>query len=249
MSEAEREAQAPCRSCPRRSRYGAGASSIQIPDPQPRTPVRGCRILLLVACVGVWGCGGSSPSAPAAVAPSPVASRPAAPSSVASPSIAASPAPSIGESDAGEGFQLPNPVCPAPAVAASAPRVQVTNGAGESIVATEGSSTMSTCSTSSVTDTVGTDPEVGLIVRRDDVLTLEVAPGWSILAYEAYDRAASEESANVTPVVVLPSPAATIRLPVPPRKGRSIVGVTLSVVSASGQVVGQVGARFQVQVG
>ena len=108
---------------------------------------------------------------------------------------------------------------------------------------------MSTCSTSSVTDTVGTDPEVGLIVRRDDVLTLEVAPGWSILAYEAYDRAASEESANVTPVVVLPSPAATVSLPAPARMGRSIVGVTLSIVSASGRVVGQVEARFQVRVG
>jgi hypothetical protein len=36
---------------------------------------------------------------------------------------------------------------------------------------------------------------------------------------------------------------------VPARKGRSIVGIVLAVVSDSGQVVGRIEARFQVKVG
>jgi hypothetical protein len=145
-------------------------------------------------------------------------------------------------------FQLPTPVCPSPAAAPAAPAVHVAVGGGDPILAMAGSSTLQTCSTASTSDAAADDPKVGVNAHPGDKLTLSVPDGWSILAYEGFDRAANEDGVNVTPLVILPAPSASVQLSVPARKGRSIVGVTLAIVSGSGQVVGRVEERFQVKV-
>lgn len=203
-------------------------------------------VSLVLMLAAVAGCGSVAPSKVAPTptpAPSKATTQPA-PELTPVPGAPSTPA----ETAEAEAFQLPSPVCPAPAVAATAPDVRVAAGDGEPIIAAQGSTTLSTCTTTLAEDTVGDDPPGVLTARAGDRLTVEVPAGWSILAYEGHDRPARGEGANVTPLVVLAAPAATIKLPVPGRAGRSIVGVSLSIVSQGGQVVGQIEARFQVQV-
>jgi hypothetical protein len=145
------------------------------------------------------------------------------------------------------GFQLPQPVCPAPAAEVAAPAVIVALGDDPPIVAAPGSATVSTCTTTSVTDTVGSDPTVMLAARAGDRLTVSVPAGWSILAWEGSDHPVAGEGTNVIQGVAQ-NPGPSIEIPVPSRSGQSDVGLTLSVVSDGGQVVGTVEARFRVEV-
>jgi hypothetical protein len=147
-----------------------------------------------------------------------------------------------------ESFQLPTPACPSPPVATPVPAIGVAVGGADAIVAMPGASTLQTCSTVATNDAAADDPRVGVTAHAGERLTVSVPAGWSILACEAFDRPAAREGANVTPLVVLPAPSANIELPRPPRSGRSIVGVVLAIVSATGQVVGRVEGRFQVEV-
>jgi len=121
-------------------------------------------------------------------------------------------------------------------------------GSADPIVATPGASTLQTCSTVGTNDVAGDDPKVGVTAHAGDKLTLSVPAGWSILAYEASDHPASGDGAGVTPLVILAEPSTEIKMAVPSRSGRSIVGVVLAIVSDSGQVVGRIEARFQVNV-
>jgi len=151
--------------------------------------------------------------------------------------------------DGGEGFVLPAAACPAPAVMPDVPPVRVATGHGAPIIATPGSSTLSTCSTTLASDSVGEDPIVGLSAHPGDRFAVSVPAGWVILAYDGFDRPKAGEGSNVTPTLATSSRTSQVEMPIPTRPGRSIVGVHLSIASADGRVVGDVSASFQVEVG
>ena len=205
------------------------------------------RILICLAAltVALAACGGSTPPASASSQPSTTgaSSRLADLTPVpGGPEPAPTPPPGNRE------FALPAPVCPGPANEVRPPPVRVALADGQSITATPGAATLTTCTTGSATDTVGQDPAVGLSAHAGDRLTVSVPPGWVILAYQGFDRPSVGEGGNVTPQIVTTTGPAQVDIPIPARSGRSVVGVTLSIVSADGRVVGQVEALFQVEV-
>ena len=202
-------------------------------------------IWLVGSSVALAACGGST--TPNSAPPQPSATAAASPTADLTP-VPGGPAPAP-TPPAGNGeFALPAPVCPGPAKEVLPPPVQVALPDGQSIVATPGSATLTTCTTGSASDTVGQDPAVGLTARAGDRLTVSVPPGWVILAYEGSDRPAVGEGANVTPEIVTTTGPSQVEMPIPARSGRSVVGVTLSIVSADGRVVGRIEALFQVEV-
>jgi hypothetical protein len=204
------------------------------------------RTCALIACLLVLGaCSTTDLATPAA---SSASARPTATTSDPTP-VPGGPSPTEPADEGGEAFVLPAAACPAPAVMPDVPRVRVATRDGAAIIATPGSSTLSTCSTTLASDTVGDDPVVGLGAHRGDRFVVSVPAGWVILAYEGFDRPTVGEGANVTPTLATSTRPSQVEMPIPTRPGRSIVGIHLSIASADGRVVGEISASFQVEVG
>ena len=146
-------------------------------------------------------------------------------------------------------FVLPTPVCPAPVEAVEVPAVTVSVGHGPGIVATNGSSTITTCSTTGSNDAVPTDPRHGLKVNPGDVLHLALPPGWHFLRWEGYDHPIVGEGANVWPPTDTPGNPDAIDVPVPIRSGDSIAGYTLWLATADERAVGALDILVRVSVG
>lgn len=200
----------------------------------------------LVACLLVVG--GCSTTDSATPGTSSTNARPTATISDPTP-VPGGPSPTEPIVDGGEGFVLPAAVCPAPVVMPKPPPVRIATPGSAPIIATPGSSTLSTCSTSLATDTVGDDPVVGLSAHPGDRFAVSVPAGWVILAYDGFDRPKVGEGSNVTPMLTTSTRPSQVEMPIPTRPGRSVVGVHLSISSADGRVVGEISASFQVEVG
>jgi hypothetical protein len=128
------------------------------------------------------------------------------------------------------------------------PDVLVSVGDGPGIVATHGSSTLVTCTMSSASDVVSSEPPAGITAAPGDLLSLALPAGWRFLHWEGFDRPAAGEGGNVWPGVETPDRPAQIEVPVPARNGDSIAGYTLWVISDDGRVVGQVEIVIQVTI-
>ena len=200
----------------------------------------------LVACLLVVG--GCSTTDSATPGTSSTNARPTATITDPTP-VPGGPSPTEPIVDGGEGFVLPAAVCPAPVVMPKPPPVRIATPGSAPIIATPGSSTLSTCSTSLATDTVGDDPVVGLSAHPGDRFAVSVPAGWVILAYDGFDRPKVGEGSNVTPMLTTSTRPSQVEMPIPTRPGRSVVGVHLSISSADGRVVGEISASFQVEVG
>jgi hypothetical protein len=200
----------------------------------------------LVACLLVVG--GCSTTDSATPGTSSTNARPTATISDPTP-VPGGPSPTEPIVDGGEGFVLPAAVCPAPVVMPKPPPVRIATPGSAPIIATPGSSTLSTCSTGLATDTVGDDPVVGLSAHPGDRFAVSVPAGWVILAYDGFDRPKVGEGSNVTPMLTTSTRPSQVEMPIPTRPGRSVVGVHLSISSADGRVVGEISASFQVEVG
>ena len=101
-------------------------------------------------------------------------------------------------------FMLPTPACPSPTEPVAVPSVTVSVGDAPGIVATKGSSTIATCSTTGVVDAIPTDPVDGLQAKPGDLLRLALPSGWRLLRWQGYDRPVAGEGANVWPPVDTP---------------------------------------------
>jgi hypothetical protein len=146
-----------------------------------------------------------------------------------------------------ESGALPTPACPAPAEAVRVPPVTVVLD-GQSIVATAGSSTLTTCSTVLSTDAVPADPVEGLDAAPGDQLTLVLPEGWQFLGWEGYDRSATGEGMNVWPPQDTPGRPRQIEVPVPVRAGPSIAGWTIRVAGPLDLVVGTLDVIVRVTI-
>jgi hypothetical protein len=197
------------------------------------------RAALLVAVFAAVGCNASVPSS------SPVAS--ATPSPAADDPTPVPPGPTATPGEAGE-FVPPAPVCPSPAGPVEPPDVLVSVGDGPGIIATRGPSTLLTCTISSASDVVSSEPPAGIAAAPGDLLTLSLPAGWRFLHWEGFDRPSGGEGGNVWPGVDTPDRPGRINVPVPARNGVSIAGYTLWVISDDGRVVGQVEIVIQVTI-
>jgi len=157
------------------------------------------------------------------------------------------PGPTATPAEAGE-FVPPAPGCPPPAGPVTAPDVLVSVGDGPGIVATRGPSTLVTCTMSSASDVISSEPPAGVAASSGDMLSLALQREWRFLHWEGFDRPAAGEGGNVWPGVDTPDRPARIEVPVPARNGDSIAGYTLWVIRDDGRVVGQIEIVIQVTI-
>jgi hypothetical protein len=194
---------------------------------------------LVVALFAAVGCNASVPSSAPVVSaqPSPAADDP-------------TPVPQGPTATPGEAaeFEPPAPGCPSPAGPVAPPDVLVSVGDGPGIVATRGPSTLVTCTMSSASDVVSSEPPAGIAAAPGDMLSLSLEAEWRFLHWEGFDRPAAGEGGNVWPGVDTPDRPARIEVPVPARDGDSIAGYTIWVISDDGRVVGQVEIVIQVTI-
>lgn len=145
-------------------------------------------------------------------------------------------------------FALPSPVCPAPSGPVVVPDVLASVGDRPALVATRGSSTFSTCTTTAHEDVVPVEPAVGLAAQPGDVVTLTLPDGWVVLEWEGFDRSATTEGANVWPLTETPARPGSIEIPAPGRAGDSIAGYLLSIERADATVVGQLEIALRITI-
>ena len=162
------------------------------------------------------------------------------PTAAATPASTVEPAPTE--------FALPSPMCPSPLGPVIVPDILASVGDGPAVVATRGSSTFSTCTTTAHEDRVPVDPLVGLAARPGDVMTLTLPDGWFVLEWKGFDRPAVGEGANVWPATQTPSRPGSIDVPAPGREGDSIAGYLLSIERADSLVVGQLEITLRVTI-
>ena len=197
------------------------------------------RAALLVAMFAAVGCNASVPSSAPVVSASP---PPAADDPTPVP-----PGPTATPAEGAE-FEPPAPGCPSPAGPVAPPDVLVSVGDGPGILATHGSSTLVTCTMSSASDVVSSEPPAGIAAAPGDLLSLSLPAGWRFLRWDGFDRPAAGEGGNVWPGVETPDRPGRIEVPVPARNGDSIAGYTLWVIRDDGRVVGQVDIVIQVTI-
>jgi hypothetical protein len=197
------------------------------------------RAALLVALFTAVGCNASAPSSAPVVSASPA---PAADDPTPVP-----PGPTASPAEGAE-FVPPAPGCPSPAGPVEPPDVLVSVGGGPGIVATRGSTTLATCTTSSASDVVSSEHPAGIAASPGDMLSLTLPAGWRFLHWEGFDRPADGEGGNVWPGVDTPDRPGRIEVPVPARNGDSIAGYTLWVIRDDGRVVGRVEIVIQVTI-
>jgi MFS family permease len=195
-----------------------------------------------------WACDPWSPQLGDGVPPPP-SMTPKPDAATAVPTDDAGPVESGGVPVEATPFAPPPPICPPPASAVVAPVVVVSTGEGAGLVAAQGSSTVSTCTTTATEDRVLTDPVDALVAHPGDVMTLTLSAGWGFLRWEGYDHSVVGDAADVWPPVEVAGRPATIEIPVPNRLGDSVAGFTLWLVGLDGRAVGQFEIRVLVRVG
>ena len=188
--------------------------------------------LVVAACAGTAGS-----SSVDSESPSPTLT--AVPGSIA-PTAQPTQGPTAEPTDAADGpFAPPEPVCPAPAVAVAAPRLLASVG-GQDYLMNEGTSIVSTCSTSATSDAIPVDPTDALHVVTGDLVHVALPTGWHFLYWEGWDRAPGLEGANLTPGGRTPDQPTSIDVAIPSRTGASIIGINAWVLSSDGRVVANI---------
>lgn len=165
---------------------------------------------------------------------------------VVTPSSAPSPS-SVVPSPVALAFAPPTPVCSPPATEVTMPEVNVAvRGAG--VVATRGSSTVTTCSTTGTDDTIPARSYQPLAVSSGDQLELTVPPGWAFLHVEGTDRPIDGQPRTDRAPIDRPDRPILVEVPAPVQVGDSVVGLTIWLVGEGGGVVGSIDVTFLVRV-
>jgi hypothetical protein len=146
-------------------------------------------------------------------------------------------------------FVPPSPVCPSPPRAPVVPKVVASIGNRPGVVATAGSSTLTTCTTTATNDVASIDPNEILIAHAGEKLRLALPVGWRFLRSQGFDTPVAGEGANVWLPIDTPDRPQQIDLQLPMRGGDSIIGYDLWIVSIDGRVVGQIGVEVRVRIG
>jgi hypothetical protein len=189
-----------------------------------------------VLAVGAWN------SRPSLVVVVPVPSPSAEPSvAVVEPSAAPSLEPTP--------YAPPAATCPSPASAVRIPDVTVSVGGGPGVVATRGSSTTVTCTTTGSEDVVPARPTTGVSAHVGDRLTLSLPTGWAFLHVESGDGPVTGDGGNVNAPIDTPDLPSQVDVPAPGRLGESIAGLNVWMIRDDGKVVGQLEILAHVQVG
>jgi hypothetical protein len=145
--------------------------------------------------------------------------------------------------DPGDGtdteYVPPAPTCPSPPGAVIVPDIRVSVGDGPAVIASRGSSTFSTCTTTASTDVAGDPRPPWLTATHRDRLRLEVQTGWRILRIEGYDSPIAGDGANITPAIDLADRPGQVEVAVPARDGDTRAGWTLWLIRVDGKAVGQ----------
>jgi hypothetical protein len=199
--------------------------------------------LLVVACNVASGPSTSASSVPSASPTSPVGST----SPDAATAASDSPAPDATTADPTE-YAPPAPTCPSPPEAAIVPDVIASIGAGDQILATRGSSTLSTCTTTAATEAIQGNPARGLVAHPGDRLTLSLPSGWQFLHSTGADRPVVGDATNIWPGADIADRPSRIEVPVPVRPGDSIASYHLDIVRVDGRVVGWLEIYVRVSV-
>ena len=199
--------------------------------------------LLLGALVGGALALGAWNTRPSLVVVVPVPSPSAEPSAVVEPSPSA--APSVEPTP----YTPPAATCPSPASAVRLPDVTVSVGGGPGVVATRGSSTTVTCTTTGSEDVAPARPTTGVSAHLGDRLTLTLPTGWAFLHVEGGDGPVTGDGGNVNAPIDTPDHPSQVDVPAPVRLGESIAGLSVWMIRDDGQVVGQLATLVHVQVG
>jgi hypothetical protein len=148
-------------------------------------------------------------------------------------------------------FVPPSPICPSPPRAAVVPQVVASIGGRSGVVATQGASTLMTCTTTAANDVISSEPKQILVARPGEKLRLTLPDGWRFLRSEGFDTPAglTGGSPNVWLPKDTPDRPQLIDLPLPARVGDSIVGYDLWMVSVDGRVVGRLSVEVRVRIG
>ena len=146
-------------------------------------------------------------------------------------------------------FAPPEPSCPAPTRAPTAPIVTVSVVGGSSIAATPFGSGLATCSTVGVDDGIPADPTKAFAVRPDDVLRLSLPAPWRFVRWSGSisDVGAGEGSVIWSPVLTADHPTSVAVVAVGP-PGESIATFHLDVMTLDQRVVGYVDVRVRLDV-
>jgi hypothetical protein len=140
-------------------------------------------------------------------------------------------------------------VCPSPNRAPTVPDVVASIGGRPGVVATPGSSTLTTCTTTATNDVPSVEPTETLIARAGEKLRLALPAGWGFLRSEGFDTPAAGEGTNVWIPIDTPDRPQQIDLPLPARAGDSFVDYDLWIVSVDGRVVGRIAVEVRVRIG
>jgi len=208
--------------------------------------------LLVASCAGSSGVPASLPASSVSPAVTPVvsarSSEPSGEGTTASvqPTAIATDSVDDGSGEA-EAFEPPQPTCPAPANAVTAPTLTV-SAAGQAVGMVMGSSTVSTCNTTGADDREDADPTEPLLVPSAGVLTVSLADGWRFLWWEGFDTDADGEGANVRLGSETPERPQAIEIAAPIRTGDSVLGVSAWAIRADGRAVAQVGGEALIRV-
>ena len=197
-------------------------------------------VALTLSAAACTASAGTSPSATASPSAARIVASP-------SPSLTASPDPTSASADPSE-FVPPSPVCPSPPGPVVVPNFHVSVGASPAILATRGSSTLVTCTSTAAADAIPIDPVKAIVAKRGDSLSVAVSAGWQIIHWVESDRPATGDGGNVRPGTETSGRPTQITVPVPDRPGDSIAFYHLDVVRDDGRVVGWVEVFVRVRL-
>jgi len=200
--------------------------------------------LLLATFLGAALAIGAWDSRPTLVVTVPVPSRSSNPSAALAPSPSA-----VEASIEPTPFAPPPAKCPSPTSAVRLPDVTVSVGNAPGVVATRGSSTTVTCTTTGSEDVIPPKPTQRVSAGSGDRLVLTVPAGWAFLHVEGGDGPVTGDGGNVNAPIDTPDLPARVEYPGPVRQGDSIAGLTVWMIRADGRVVGQLEILVRVSVG
>lgn len=163
------------------------------------------------------------------------------------PSVVASAIPPSPEPTPAEAPSDPTPLCPAPPAAAKPPNVVASIAEGNSIPATLGSYTLTTCSTVASVDgpPLMAAPQA-LAAHMGDMLWLTLPSDWRFFRWEGIDDTHLDGGVMFEPTD-LPDRPQQIEVPISALGNRAGI-YSLSIVSLDGKVVGRIEVRVAVRV-
>jgi hypothetical protein len=186
-------------------------------------------LMIAMIAAATAACASGAPSA----VPRPV------PSALSSPAPSAVPSAPVAD--------LPTPKCPAPPQQVVLPVVSASSGNGQVVVATPGSYTTMTCSTTGSADVIPKPPKESLAAYPGDTIRFTVPVGWRFVRWEGSHKPLhGTGTGGVWPPTDLPDASRSIELPTDPLLQDEIVSLTVVLGSDDERAVIELGLGLEV---